>query len=213
MMAIHLKISVAMLIPINILKMISILGIILVFTSLIGLLGSFYRERRSLHILCTTTVIIAFLYQISIAIMVYNQAAHTTSWLSEAWAESSVDYRLYAQTKLHCCGFTGPSDHPVPSPTCVPHQLTNSEQPCRDPMNQYMREELTHIYIVLFTSLAIEILALCNSITHLCTMNPTRSWEVSPEHVEQKKFASMNEYNASAATLVNPVYSKYKRQF
>lgn len=162
--------------------------------------------------------------------MVYNQAAHTTSWLSEAWAESSVDYRLYAQTKvaflppfffpvinisikLHCCGFTGPSDHPVPSPTCVPHQLTNSEQPCRDPMNQYMREELTHIYIVLFTSLAIEILALCNSITHLCTMNPTRSWEVSPEHVEQKKFASMNEYNASAATLVNPVYSKYKRQF
>lgn len=116
MMAIHLKISVAMLIPINILKsmtftlhfillftlyvVISILGIILVFTSLIGLLGSFYRERRSLHILCTTTVIIAFLYQVSIAIMVYNQAAHTTSWLSEAWAESSVDYRLYAQTKV-----------------------------------------------------------------------------------------------------------------
>ncbi|CEG76889.1 hypothetical protein RMATCC62417_11720 [Rhizopus microsporus] len=104
-MAIHLKISVAMLIPINILKMISILGIILVFTSLIGLLGSFYRERRSLHILCTTTVIIAFLYQVSIAIMVYNQAAHTTSWLSEAWAESSVDYRLYAQTKVVFASF------------------------------------------------------------------------------------------------------------
>jgi hypothetical protein len=45
-------------------------------------------------------------------------------------------------------------------------------------------------------------------------MNPNRTREVSPEYVlEERKYTNMNEYNASADTLVNPVYSKYKRQF
>lgn len=120
MMAIQLKISIAILIPINILKsmnkclfckcvctiilyiciVINILGIILIFSSLIGLLGSFYREKKSIHFLCTAVVVIAFAYQVSIAVIVYKQAAHTTSWISQTWAEASSDYRLYAQTKV-----------------------------------------------------------------------------------------------------------------
>jgi hypothetical protein len=105
-------------------------------------------------------------------------------------------------------------DHPVSSDTCIPHQVIDSAPPCYGPMNQYIKQELTHIYIVLFTSLVIELLALCNSITQLCTMNPNRTREVSPEYVlEERKYTNMNEYNASADTLVNPVYSKYKRQF
>lgn len=117
-MAIKLKITNALLIPINILKskeerckfisktffnhslVMSILGIMLVFASLIGLLSSFHTERRSIHVLCTTTIAITFLYHVSIAVIVYIQAVHTTSWLSQTWAEATTEYRLYAQTKV-----------------------------------------------------------------------------------------------------------------
>lgn len=80
--------------------MITILGIILIFTSLIGILGSFYRERRAIHILYTTLVLVALIYQISIAVIVYDQAAHTEMWLGDAWNESTKQYKLFAQTKV-----------------------------------------------------------------------------------------------------------------
>lgn len=80
--------------------MITILGIILVFTSLVGILGSFYREKRSIHILYTTLVLVALIYQISIAVIVYDQAAHTEVWLNETWNESTKQYKLYAQKKV-----------------------------------------------------------------------------------------------------------------
>lgn len=118
-MAIKLKITSALLIPINILKskkeekckfinktffnhslVMSILGIMLIFASLIGLLSSFHTERRSIHVLRTTTIAITFLYHVSIAVIVYIQAVHTTSWLSQTWAEATTEYRLYAQTKV-----------------------------------------------------------------------------------------------------------------
>ncbi|CAO3680770.1 unnamed protein product [Rhizopus stolonifer] len=225
-MAIELKISNAVLIPVNILKsieiitdmsiltyylVISLLGIMLIFTSLIGLLASFCRERKSIHILCTTTVVIAFMYQVSIAAIVYIQAANTSSWLSQTWAEASIDYRSYAQTKFDCCGFTNPLDHPVQSNTCVPHQVMDSSPPCYGPMNHYIKQELTHIYVALFAGLVIELLALCNSITQLCTMNPRRSWEVSPESCEQKR--RPNNRNCSSETLVNTMAPVFKRQF
>lgn len=81
--------------------MITILGIMLIFTSLIGILGSFYRERRAIHILYTTLVLVAFIYQISIAVIVYDQAAHTEMWLGDAWNESTKQYKLFAQTKVN----------------------------------------------------------------------------------------------------------------
>jgi uncharacterized membrane protein YeiB len=80
---------------------ITILGIILVFTALIGILGSFYRERKKLHVLYTSFVLIAFFYQVSIAVLVYEQAAHASSWLSETWNEASNTYKVYAETKVY----------------------------------------------------------------------------------------------------------------
>lgn len=80
--------------------MITILGLILIFTSLIGILGGFYREKKAIHILYTTLVLVAFIYQVSIAVIVYDQAAHTTTWLSDTWNDSSRDYKLFAQKKV-----------------------------------------------------------------------------------------------------------------
>ncbi|KAI7898825.1 Tetraspanin family-domain-containing protein [Cokeromyces recurvatus] len=179
MMATQSKIQDSILYPTNILKMITILGLILVFTSLIGILGGYYREKKAIHILYTTCVIFAFIYQISIAAIVYDQTAHISNWLSDTWNESTKDYKLYAQNKFNCCGFSYVLDHSVATPTCLPHQLVNTNQPCYRPLNHFIQTRLTHIYIALFTSLAIELLALCNVINLLCTERKRR--EISPE--------------------------------
>lgn len=81
-------------------------------------------------------------------------------------------------------------------------------------MNQYIKRELTHVYIALFTSLVIELLALCNSVIQLCIMSPNRPWEVSPECVvEKKKCDNVKECQDSSDTLISPHYTSYKRQF
>jgi hypothetical protein len=161
-----------------------------------------------IHILYTTLVIVAFIYQISIAVIVYDQAAHTTSWLSDTWNNSSREYKLYAQTKFNCCGFSQPLDHSIATPTCLPDHIINSAQPCYGPMKRFIQTQLSHMYIALFTGLAIELLALCNVITLLCTFNTStrrKKWEVGPEVPTTNKFVHQNqEYSYSADTLVAP---------
>jgi hypothetical protein len=89
----------------------------------------------------------------------------------------------------------------------MPDHVVNSAQPCFDPLTHFIRLDLSRIYIALFTGLAIELLALCNVITHLCTMDNynRRKWEVSPEEQkqQQKYVASHQDYNMSSDTLVN----------
>ncbi|OBZ85922.1 hypothetical protein A0J61_06033 [Choanephora cucurbitarum] len=128
-------------------------------------------------------VIAAFIYQISIAVIVYDQAAHISNWLSIVWSSSTREYRLYAQDKFSCCGFATQLDYVVPSNTCTTEHVLNTLQTCQRPLTVFVQTKLTHIYIALFTSLAIELLALCNTITLLCTqtfVTTKRKW-VSPE--------------------------------
>ncbi|KAI9486622.1 MAG: hypothetical protein EXX96DRAFT_534860 [Benjaminiella poitrasii] len=213
MMATQFKMKDSILYPTNISK-----SLILVFTSLIGILGGYYREKKAIHILYTTLIIIAFIYQISIAAIVYDQAAHTSNWLSDSWNESTKEYKLYAQNKFNCCGFAHPLDHSVATPTCLPHQIVNSSSPCYRPLSNFIQSRLTHLYIALFTSLAIELLALCNIITLFCTFNfsaSKRKREVSPEDHQR---IYVHQHNLSADTLIpshtNSSYSKpISRQF
>ncbi|KAI8377286.1 hypothetical protein BD560DRAFT_325736 [Blakeslea trispora] len=179
----ELKLTDSVLYPSNILKMLSILGLILIFIALIGILGSFYKDRRTIHILYLTMVIAAFIYQISIGAIVYDQTAHTANWLSSTWSSSTREYRLYAQDKFNCCGFATHLDYVVPSSTCTADHVANTLQACQQPLTDFVKKKLTHIYIALFTSLAIELLALCNVITLLCTQAfvPTKRKWVSPE--------------------------------
>ncbi|KAG2219762.1 hypothetical protein INT45_008593 [Circinella minor] len=192
MMSTQHKIQGSILFPVNILKMVNILGLIICFTAVIGLIGAFYQERQAIHILYTTIVIIALIYQISIAVIVYEQAAHTTQWLSQTWSEATQEYRTFAEnkvyihtrcfslpnknandvcdlfTKFSCCGYTHAYDHPVPTATCQVNDIVNSAPPCYQPLTKFMQHNLQIIYIVLFAAISIEILALCNAITLLC---------------------------------------------
>lgn len=80
--------------------MINILGIILVFSAVIGFIGAICIDRQAIHVLYTTIILIDFIYQIATAVIVYDQAAHTSSWLSQTWSDASQEYRLYAQFKV-----------------------------------------------------------------------------------------------------------------
>ncbi|KAI9310738.1 Tetraspanin family-domain-containing protein [Dichotomocladium elegans] len=162
------RLEISVLLPINILKMISILGIIICFTAVIGLIGAFFRDRRALYILYTVIVLIALTYQMTTAVIVYDQAAHTSSWMSQTWAEASFDYRAYAQNKFKCCGFSHGHDHPIPSPICKLDDVISSAPPCYEPLTQFIQHRLKVLYIVLFSAISVELLGLCNAITMLC---------------------------------------------
>lgn len=79
---------------------VNILGIMICFTAVIGIIGGFFPERQAIHILYTVVVLITLVYQIVVAVIVYDQAAHTRSWLHHAWAEATQEYRYYAQEKV-----------------------------------------------------------------------------------------------------------------
>jgi hypothetical protein len=82
-------------------------------------------------------------------------------------------------------------DRPIATSTCLINQPMSSAPPCAEPIINYTQTQLSHIYIALFVSLAVEILALCNALTLFCNMN--NKLEPEPKfHLE----------NASANTLV-----------
>ncbi|KAI9012019.1 hypothetical protein CLU79DRAFT_770962 [Phycomyces nitens] len=168
MMGIQHRFDGSLLFPVNILKMLNILGIILVFAAAIGIFGAFYPNRQTLHILYTTIVMIAFIYQLATAAIVYDQAVHIEGWLSQVWADSSRDYRLYAQHKFVCCGFAHVFDHPVVTDSCGLSSTTNSSPPCYGPAIYFIRKQLSVVYILLFAALSIELLALSNAVTLMC---------------------------------------------
>ncbi|KAI7866421.1 Tetraspanin family-domain-containing protein [Spinellus fusiger] len=168
MMGSQHKFDGAFLFPMNILKMINILGIIILFAAAVGTFGAFYRHRQTLHVLYTTIVLIAFVYQVATAGIVYDQAAHTETWLGQTWSDASREYRLYAQDKFDCCGFAHIFDHPVISDTCSLDINVNSNPPCYEFIVYFMKKQLSIIYIFLFAALSIELLALSNAVTLLC---------------------------------------------
>lgn len=79
---------------------INILGIILVFSAVTGFVGAICIDRQAIHILYTTIILIVFIYQIATALIVYDQAVHTSTWLSQTWSDASQEYRYYAQSKV-----------------------------------------------------------------------------------------------------------------
>ncbi|KAI8072165.1 uncharacterized protein B0P05DRAFT_549150 [Gilbertella persicaria] len=182
-MATQFKLTDSILYPVNVLKMLSILGLILIFIALIGILGGFYKDRKMIHVLYLTLVVVALIYQISIAVIVYDQAAHVPNWLNEGWTTSTQDYKLYAQKRFNCCGYASAMDHPAPSSACLPSPTFHALQACQRPLTRFVQTTLSRMYITLFTSLAIELLALCNVITLLCThtfSKKKKKW-ISPE--------------------------------
>ncbi|KAI8339180.1 Tetraspanin/Peripherin, partial [Chlamydoabsidia padenii] len=148
---------------------INILGVVILFAAVIGTIGAFYREKKTIHIIYLVVVIIAFVFQVVTAIVVYQLTANTKIWLSKIWSEETKEYREYAQNKFSCCGFANPLDHPVVTNICSATDNKSNNPPCFEPLVHFIAHELAIVYIILFSAISIELLAICNSITLLCT--------------------------------------------
>ncbi|KAI9303967.1 Tetraspanin family-domain-containing protein [Cunninghamella echinulata] len=169
-MGIQQKFEGAILYPANILKMINILGVLILFTAVIGTISAFYRDNKMIHVIYSVVVLIAFAFQVITAVCIYQLAANSKPLLSFTWNESLRNYREYAQNKFQCCGFSNVLDHPAETDTCSttdPHM--SKFGPCFDPLTKFVTRQLSTSYIILFSALSIEILAICNSITLLCS--------------------------------------------
>ncbi|CAO3642328.1 unnamed protein product [Cunninghamella blakesleeana] len=192
-MGIQQKFDGAILYPSNILKMINILGVLILFTAIIGTIAAFYRDQKTIHVIYSVVVLIALAFQIITAICIYQLAANSKPLLSFTWNESLKTYREYAQDKFQCCGFSGALDHPAETDSCSttdPHM--SKFGPCFEPLTKFVTQELRTSYIILFSALSIEILALCNSITLLC------SKIAYPEAISLDHFKSSHTSNISA---------------
>lgn len=176
----------------------------LIFTSLIGILGGYYRNRKMLHVLYLILVIITFIYQISVAVIIFDEANHISNWLSDTWNNSSTDYRLYAQKKFNCCGYSHPLDHFVVSSMCIPHQrvINSSVQSCHRFLSQFVQSKLSWMYIALFVGLSIELLALTNTITHFCTYSPSSS-KSNTVGINSKEDEAYNGYSSKDDLMDN----------
>lgn len=83
------------------LLVINILGVLILFTAIIGTISAFYRDQKTIHVIYSVVVLIALAFQIITAICIYQLAANSKPLLSFTWNESLKTYREYAQNKVY----------------------------------------------------------------------------------------------------------------
>ncbi|ORY94604.1 Tetraspanin family-domain-containing protein [Syncephalastrum racemosum] len=139
--------------PENTYKLVPVLGAIIIVAALLGIIGAFVR-RKTLVIIYLFIVLVALVYQIVIGIGIYKKAADPSGYLAPIWSKGSDSFRAHLQTEFSCCGYNNANDQPAVSDTCNP---------------SYVHTAFVRVYAILFAALAVEILALSNGITILCT--------------------------------------------
>lgn len=78
--------------------------------------------------------------------------------------------RLTGFIKFSCCGYNNANDQPAVSDTCNPSSgAISSNPPCYESLTSYVHTAFVRVYAILFAALAVEVLALSNGITILCT--------------------------------------------
>lgn len=150
-------------------KLIAILGAIILVAALIGIVAAFTR-RKFLTYIYMIIVIVALVYQVVIGIRVYQKAANPSGYLAPIWATASESYRAHLENEFSCCGYNNAMDAPAVTDTCNPTSgMISTDPPCYDTLNSYVHTAFVRVYAVLFAALAVEVLALSNGITILCT--------------------------------------------
>ncbi|KAL0078569.1 Tetraspanin family-domain-containing protein [Phycomyces blakesleeanus] len=159
----------ATLFPHIIFTLMAILGAVIIVAALFGILGA-YVKKKSLILVYMAIVLIALVYQVVIGVKVYQKASNTMQYLSTLWSSSNVHYRTHIQDQFSCCGFNNVMDNPAITDVCNPqHGIASAPPPCFDALTSYVHTSFKQVYLVVFAALAIEILALSNAITLLCT--------------------------------------------
>ncbi|KAI9023609.1 Tetraspanin family-domain-containing protein [Phycomyces nitens] len=149
--------------------LVAILGGIIIISALLGITQAFVRSRALMWIYILI-VLVALVYQVVIGVKVYKKAADPVGYLAPLWTNSPESYRLHVQQEFDCCGFNNNMDHPAITDECRPQVgKVLHLAPCYDGLVDYVKDYFGKLYLVLFAALSIEILALSNAVTMLCT--------------------------------------------
>ncbi|KAF7728818.1 hypothetical protein EC973_005444 [Apophysomyces ossiformis] len=157
----------ASLFPTNTFKLVAILGAVICVASIFGAVGAF-TKRAFVTYIYLIIVVIALVFQVVIGVKIYQKAANPSQYMAPLWNQASTDFRAHLQAQFSCCGFNNPMDNPAISDTCNP-QTGVYLNPCYYPLTNYVRSTFGKVYLVIFAALAVELLAISNGITQLCT--------------------------------------------
>ncbi|KAI9473810.1 MAG: Tetraspanin family-domain-containing protein [Benjaminiella poitrasii] len=159
----------ATLFPENIFKSIVILGVIICIAALFGIVGA-YVNKNIITYIYMIIIIGALIFQVLIGVRIYQRAANSSKYLSDIWSNASVNYRANLQNQFDCCGYQTTNDKFALTDTCQPtNALTNPLPSCAFGIQQYIKSTFSKVYYVIFAALALELLAMSNAITLLCT--------------------------------------------
>ncbi|KAI8984351.1 Tetraspanin family-domain-containing protein, partial [Mycotypha africana] len=160
----------ATLFPVHIFKYLAILGAIVCVASIIGIIGT-YVKKPTITYVYMIIIVAALVFQVIIGVRIYQKAANASKYLSDLWPTASANYRLNLQNQFNCCGYQTTNDNFVLSNECQPLSttLTNISPPCAPALQNYVKYTFAKVYYTVFAALALELLAMSNAITLLCT--------------------------------------------
>jgi len=187
----------AVLIPDDILKLIIVLGVVILVTSILGLISA-YSQRRCIIYVYMVIVAAALILQVTVGVLVYQKGANYNSFVNSMWSSASTQDRLAIQNEFQCCGLTTSMDKPAISSTCNPNAGT-AAVPCAPILTSFVHDSFSKLYLVVFAALAFEVLALTNAITLLCA--PSMSGEERERRMRRKSGIKLEDMSNHSSTM------------
>ncbi|KAG2206004.1 Tetraspanin family-domain-containing protein [Mucor mucedo] len=176
----------ATLFPGNTFKLLAILGAVVCVAAIFGVIGAYVKKNMITYIYMII-IIGALVFQVMIGVKVYQKAANSAQYLTNLWPKSSIAYRTNLQNQFECCGFQTAMDSFVLTDHCQPtSSSTNVQPPCAPELQSYVKSTFGKLYLVIFAALALELLAMSNAITLLCS-GPVADYDQEEERRKRRK--------------------------
>ncbi|CAO3608048.1 unnamed protein product [Cunninghamella echinulata] len=156
----------APLFPDIIFKLSAILGGIIIVAALFGFSAAF-SKRRGLVYIFLLIILASLALQVVIGVKVYKIAANGNQYANAYWGSASVQDRSTLQRSFSCCGYMTPNDDPAPTDQCS--NPSTFVLPCSDIIQSYTKNAFQKVYLITFAALAVQLLAISNAITIICS--------------------------------------------
>lgn len=208
------KFDGATLFPDNTFKFLSILGGVICVASILGIIGA-YVKRTMITYLYLFIIICALVFQIIIGIRVYKQAANAAQFLSNLWPSTSNSYRANLQAQFSCCGFQTIVDNYAPTDKCQGSSasLTHIYPPCASILINYVKSTFGKVYLAIFAALALELLAMSNAITLLCSGSGSDADEEDERRKRRKSGIRLDDMSVETPTTVGSYQQEEQKNY
>ncbi|GAA5799586.1 Tetraspanin family-domain-containing protein [Helicostylum pulchrum] len=203
----------ATLFPANTFKLLAILGAVICIASIFGIIGAYVKKNMITYVYMVI-IIGALVFQVMIGIKIYQKAANSSQYLIDIWPKSTISYRYNLQEQFDCCGFQTVIDKFVESDVCK--DASNSidvKYPCAPKLQNYIKVTFGKLYLVLFAALALELLAMSNAITLLCSGPITDDDEEDERRKRRKSGIRLDDMSVDTPTTVGSYQQEEQKNY